>query len=114
MSALFLLPLIFVVAGATTAAGVGGVSAAQAACDEQAGEFHREGASVYCDVNGVVFESREERSARPAQVHPARLASTAGQAAVLKEPEKSTDAVMTTKNGGASRHRRSLRTKTRR
>ncbi|HEX8839358.1 MAG TPA: hypothetical protein VF750_02680, partial [Sphingomicrobium sp.] len=86
---------------------------AQAACDEQAGEFHRDGMRYYCDVNGVVFEGREEISPRPVQVHAARLAAIAKPIVIADHPPKSTHALAKTKNGGASRHRRSVRTKSR-
>jgi len=52
--------ILAILAGAAVAAVPKVPSPAEAACDEQLGEFHREGNQSYCDVNGVVFQTREE------------------------------------------------------
>jgi hypothetical protein len=55
------------------------VTPAQAACDEQAGEFHREGGVAYCLVDGIVFSFAERAASAPKRcVHRSPPAMTLG------------------------------------
>jgi hypothetical protein len=56
-------------AGPFFAGGVDHPSPAEAACDEQLGEFQRDGTEVYCDIDGVLYEGTEEPQARAAASH---------------------------------------------
>jgi len=63
------------------------ITPAQAACDEQAGDFHRENGVAYCLVNGIAYSTPEARaptltscslpSAKPTKLEIARSASGA-------------------------------------
>jgi hypothetical protein len=66
MKTLLISALMLSAAGPLFAREVNEPSPAEAACDEQVGEFQRDGAKVYCDVNGIVYEGREELHARAA------------------------------------------------
>jgi hypothetical protein len=43
------------------AAGPKVLSPAEAACEEQVGDFRREDANVYCNIDGIIYEAREDR-----------------------------------------------------
>jgi hypothetical protein len=56
------------------------VTPAQAACDEQAGEFHRESGVAYCLVDGIVFSFAEPAASVPKPcVHRSPPVTTLGQ-----------------------------------
>ena len=70
MKTLLVSALALSAAGLLSAREVNEPSPAEAACDEQVGEFLRDGARVYCDVNGVLYEGREELRARAIPLSP--------------------------------------------
>lgn len=70
MKMLLISALALSATGSLFAREVNEPSPAQAACDEQLGEFRRDGAKFYCDVNGVLYEGREELQTRADLLHP--------------------------------------------
>jgi len=70
MKTLFISALALSAAGPLFAREVNEPSPAEAACDEQLGEFRRDGAKVYCEVDGVVYERREELQTRADRLRP--------------------------------------------
>ena len=70
MKTLLVSALALSAAGPLFAREVNEPSPAEAACDEQAGEFQRDGAKFYCDVDGVIYEGREELQTRAAPLRP--------------------------------------------
>ena len=55
-----LLPIAMLVSPARAAPRT--ITAAQAACDEQAGDFYREEGMAYCLVDGIVYATAETRA----------------------------------------------------
>jgi hypothetical protein len=64
MNAFLLSALALTAADPLSAREIHEPSPAEADCDEQLGDFRREGAKVYCEINGVLFEGREALKAR--------------------------------------------------
>jgi len=67
------------------------ITAALAACDEQAGDFHREEGMAYCLVDGIVYSTVETRaptlkscSLRSAKTTEPNIARSAGVAVVAR------------------------------
>lgn len=70
MKTLLVTALLFSAASPLLAREAKEPTPAQAACDEQVGEFRRDGANFYCDVNGVIYEGREELHAGVVPLRP--------------------------------------------
>jgi len=75
MKTLLISALALSVAGPVLATAIKQPSRAEAACDEQLGEFRRDGANVYCEVDGVIYEGKERQvRAAPPRIALDRLA----------------------------------------
>jgi len=57
--AVFILPLILSANGPVLTGSPKQPSRAEAVCDEQLGDFLRDEAKVYCNVEGIIYEGRE-------------------------------------------------------